>query len=331
VALKSDGTLWSWGRNYDGQLGDGTFDNRNIPTQEWTGATTWSAEVTLASQDTQGSVAFTIDFSDTDGNEGIQVTSTTDGTSVALATVPGVPSGVSAIPGDRQATVSWTAPASDGGSAITEYTVISSPGGVTTTTTGTSVTVTGLSNGTAYTFTVTATNSIGTSEISAASNVVTAEPSPPVAYSQEVSTTAGTPLTVTLTGSDADGDTLGWAIVEPVTGGTVVYTSKPGTTNTIDVVFTPNAGFTGTASFRFYATDGSAAGNTATVNINVAAAATPTPAQASVAEATPTPIPNIWNAPSVSNWGLAALVAGMLVVMVAALRLTSGSRRAARP
>ena len=47
--------------------------------------------------------------------------------------------------------------------------------------------------------------------------------------------------------------------------------------------------------------------------------------------ATPTSIPNIWNAPATSGRGLAALVAGMLVVMVISLRLTSGSRRAARP
>ena len=73
------------------------------------------------------------------------------------------------------------------------------------------------------------------------------------------------------------------------------------------------------------------ASNTAAVNINVTSAATPTPAPASVAEATPTPIPNIWDAPSTSGWGLAALVAGMLVVMVIALGLTSGTRRAARP
>jgi len=32
-----------------------------------------------------------------------------------------------------------------------------------------------------------------------------------------------------------------------------------------------------------------------------------------------------------SSWDLAALIAGMLVVMVVALRLTSGDRRAARP
>ena len=44
----------------------------------------------------------------------------------------------------------------------------------------------------------------------------------------------------------------------------------------------------------------------------------------------PTPIPNIWDAPSTSGWGLAALVAGMLAVMLIALGLTSGSRRGAR-
>ena len=74
-----------------------------------------------------------------------------------------------------------------------------------------------------------------------------------------------------------------------------------------------------------------ACGQTATVNINVTAAATPTPAPASAPVATPTPIPIVWDAPSTSGWGLAALVAGMLVVMVIALRLTSGSRGAARP
>ncbi len=43
VALKSDGTLWAWGENYRGQLGDGTTDDKTIPTQESTGATDWFA------------------------------------------------------------------------------------------------------------------------------------------------------------------------------------------------------------------------------------------------------------------------------------------------
>lgn len=33
VATKTDGTLWAWGRNYSGQLGDGTNRDKNTPIQ----------------------------------------------------------------------------------------------------------------------------------------------------------------------------------------------------------------------------------------------------------------------------------------------------------
>ena len=71
--------------------------------------------------------------------------------------------------------MTWTKP-DDGGSTITGYTVTSSPGGQTCTTSDADALtcdVTGLTNGTAYTFTVTATNAVGTSAASSASNSVT--------------------------------------------------------------------------------------------------------------------------------------------------------------
>jgi hypothetical protein len=79
------------------------------------------------------------------------------------ATAPGAPTGVLAIAGNTSATVSWNAPANNGGSPITGYTVLSSPGGISAPALGTSATVIGLTAGVAYTFTVTASNIAGTS------------------------------------------------------------------------------------------------------------------------------------------------------------------------
>ena len=93
--------------------------------------------------------------------------------SITPSTVPGAPTGVSATTGNAQATVTFTAPVSNGGSAITGYTVTSSPGNFIGSGSSSPITVTGLINGYANTFTVTAINAIGNSLASSASNSVT--------------------------------------------------------------------------------------------------------------------------------------------------------------
>jgi Fibronectin type III domain len=98
--------------------------------------------------------------------------------------VPGAPTSVTAsLPstyGNTTASVSWTAPVTVGSPAFYDYTVqYSSNGGSSWTTfsdsvsTGTSVTVTGLTNGTEYVFRVAAVNTIGTGTYSTSSNSVT--------------------------------------------------------------------------------------------------------------------------------------------------------------
>jgi hypothetical protein len=103
---------------------------------------------------------------------------TTDQTyfSVSEVVPPTAPTGVKAKAGNAQATVSFSAPANNGGAKISEYTVFPQPGIGNYTATGTAspITVTGLTNGTSYTFGVTATNASGlTSPLSSPSNKAT--------------------------------------------------------------------------------------------------------------------------------------------------------------
>lgn len=89
---------------------------------------------------------------------------------VAPVTAPGAPGGLAATAGDARVSLSWTAPASDGGAAITGYRVYKgtsatfSDGAAAASVTGTATTVTGLTNGTTYYFRVAAVNKAGESE-----------------------------------------------------------------------------------------------------------------------------------------------------------------------
>lgn len=97
---------------------------------------------------------------------------------VVPATVPDAPSGLSARPGDAEVTLTWNAPATDGGSQVSDYFVLVSDDGgeqwsvfdhVPSATT--SLKVTGLANGQSHLFQVAAMNAVGTGAFARSSPV----------------------------------------------------------------------------------------------------------------------------------------------------------------
>lgn len=144
------------------------------------------------------------------GNATITVTTidggSTDTAVVNVATKPEAPTNVTAIAGDGEATINFTAPSSNGGSPIINYTVTAQPGGMTVTGTESPIKMTGLDNGTEYTFTVTATNRAGNSESSVPSGAV--RPVPPA---------PGAPVLLTPVAENGQ-VTLHWSPVDSATG-----------------------------------------------------------------------------------------------------------------
>lgn len=98
------------------------------------------------------------------------------------AAIPGTPTAVTAIAGDTQAYVSWTAPVNSNGAIVTSYTVTALvngvPSGISSTiaapaTSSVNTIVSGLADGTAYSFTVHASSSAGNGQESDPSALIT--------------------------------------------------------------------------------------------------------------------------------------------------------------
>ena len=128
---------------------------------------TGASPITVTGLQSATSYTFTVSAANSSGT----LTSSSS-SSITATTVPQAPTIGTATLSGTSASVTFTAGAT-GGSAITGYTVTSSPGGFTGTGASSPITVSGLSYNTAYTFTVTATNANGTSAASSASSAVT--------------------------------------------------------------------------------------------------------------------------------------------------------------
>jgi uncharacterized repeat protein (TIGR02543 family) len=143
---------------------------------------------------------------------------------VVPAGVPSAPANVVAVTSGSNMTVTFDAPADNGGSAITSYVVTSSPAGATCTrgANATTYTCTGLTAGTNYTYSVKAVNSKGESSASLDSTAVTAVAAPSAPLNVSAVITAGTTTLSATVSFDPPASENG----SPVTSYTV--TASPG-------------------------------------------------------------------------------------------------------
>jgi hypothetical protein len=119
---------------------------------------------------------------------------TATATTLAALTAPGAPTGVTAVGGTQSIVVTWVAPTTTGGSAITGYSVTGVAGANTVSCgtvdpTATTCTLSGLSDGTAYAVSVEAVNAVGSSTAGTATATTSAALTAP-----------GAPTGVTATG-----------------------------------------------------------------------------------------------------------------------------------
>ena len=166
--------------------------------------------------------------------------------------VPGRPTGVGAVVANRSITVSWSAPADHGASAITEYVATAKPGGGTCSTSTTTCTISGLSSDTRYSITVTATNGTGTGPASEPSQQVSPATTATAPRKVKASPRAGGALVTWGAPADTGGTDITGYTVRAAPGGATCTT-----TGTRHCTVT---GLTDGARYRFSVTARTAAG-----------------------------------------------------------------------
>ncbi|WP_100182189.1 Ig-like domain-containing protein [Candidatus Nitrosotenuis aquarius] len=118
------------------------------------------------------------------------------------------------------------------------------------------------------TFTYRAYDDFSESDIVTVTITVTPVNDIPSANSDDMATSEDTAVTITLTGSDLDGDSLTFSVVAGPTHGTLGPITTITPTSSI-TSYTPNPNYFGPDSFTFVANDGTADSSVATVSITV--------------------------------------------------------------
>jgi len=163
--------------------------------------------------------------------------------------------------------VAITLTATDPDNDSLTYSIVSQPLNGTLTGIAPSVTYTPNANYNGLdTFTFKANDGKVDSNIATVSITVTPVNDAPVANDQPVTTIQDTPVSITLTASDVDGDLLTYSVVTLPANGSLSGTAP-------NLTYTPNPDFTGLDSFTFKANDGLKDSNIATVSITVNPAA----------------------------------------------------------
>ncbi|WAC71685.1 YHYH protein [Roseateles sp. SL47] len=174
--------------------------------------------------------------------------------STTTATAPGAPTIGAATAGNASASIAFSAPSSNGGSAITGYTATCTATGSTLTGSGTSspITVSGMTNGSGYTCSVTASNAVGTS---AASGTVTVTPSASsgdiLAKYSSLNTAVGSSTSATavaLSGTGTANSTAAVGCAVSGTGSTVTGLVNANNTSNISSNVTTNYSYSWTCS-----------------------------------------------------------------------------------
>ena len=192
LVLANDGTMYTWGWGQHGQLGNGTIGTDaktplavstappsalapSAPKVTFDGIEATNVTIVNSTTITATTPAHAAGLVDVaiDLGDGDELYKTAKTSSYRYATVPDAPTNLATAPLDNAVRLTWTAPANNGGTSITDYVIqYSADGGITWSTyshiasTSTTVTIPFLTP-TTYTFRVAAVNAIGTGAYSA--------------------------------------------------------------------------------------------------------------------------------------------------------------------